>query len=219
MRFRGDAGQAMPLAIAVIVVAAILTIAFGAMARDVIDAARAQTAADAAALASIEGGESGAAAIAGRHGGRLLSWSRSGASVTVVVQVGDAVATARASGGAVGTVGDARVARDRATSLPTLVARESVEPRRHHGRTGRRRACVGERGRTVGERSRLRWQRERSRSAQATVDHGVQDADARAGHVVRAWCILDLGRTHLVGGRRAAARQLERLPTWGPAGS
>lgn len=219
MRFRGDTGQAMPLAIAVIVVAAILTIAFGSMAGDVIDAARAQTAADAAALASIEGGESGAAAIAGRHGGRLLSWSRSGAAVTVVVRIGDAIATARASGGALSTTADQGVARDRATSLPTLVARESVEPRRHHGRTRTGRARVDERGRTVVERPWLRRQRERSRSAQATVDHGVQGADARAGHVVRAWGVVDLGDTPVVGGRRGAARQPERIPTWGSAGS
>jgi len=89
----------MPLAAAIIVVAAVLTIAFGSMAGDVLDAARAQTAADAAALASIEGGRAAAGDLAARHGATVVSWSRRGAVVEVAVQVGEAVAVARATGG------------------------------------------------------------------------------------------------------------------------
>lgn len=89
----------MPLAAAVIVLAALVTMALGSMAGTVIDAARAQTAADAAALASIEGGRPSATAIAGRHGGVVLAWSRHGAVVTVSVRVGEAIAVARSTGG------------------------------------------------------------------------------------------------------------------------
>ncbi len=89
----------MPLAVAIIALVAMLTIAFGSMAGDVVDAARAQTAADAAALASIEGGPAAAGELAGRHGGTVVSWSRQGAVVEVTVQVGQAVARARATGG------------------------------------------------------------------------------------------------------------------------
>jgi len=99
MRFRGDGGQAMPLAMAVIVVAGLLTIAVGSMAADVVDAARAQTAADAAALASIDGGRAAASSLAGEHGGTVVAWSQQGTVITVSVRVGDAVAVARATGG------------------------------------------------------------------------------------------------------------------------
>ncbi len=99
MRFKGDGGQAMPLAIAAIVVAGLLTIAFGSMAGDVVDSARAQTAADAAALASIAGGRAAASNLAVDHGGSVVSWSQHGAVFTVSVRIGDAVAIARATGG------------------------------------------------------------------------------------------------------------------------
>ena len=103
MRIRDDTGQAVPLVAALLAVAASLTMAIGAFAGDVIDAARAQTAADAAALASLEGGRPAAVRLAARHGASLQSWSRhaghEGTSVTVTVRVGDAVRAARATGG------------------------------------------------------------------------------------------------------------------------
>ena len=68
LRIRGDSGQAVPLVAALVAVAASLTVAVGAFAGDIIDAARAQTAADAAALASLEGGRPAAARRAARHG-------------------------------------------------------------------------------------------------------------------------------------------------------
>lgn len=99
VRFQGDGGQAMPLAIAAVVVAGLLTIALGSMAGDVVDSARAQTAADAAALASIEGGRAAASDMAVENGGSVVSWSQQGAVFTVSVRIGDAVAVARATGG------------------------------------------------------------------------------------------------------------------------
>jgi len=103
LRIRGDTGQAVPLVAALVAVAASLTVAVGAFAGDIIDAARAQTAADAAALASLEGGRPAAARLAARHGAVVQAWSRHAdqarMSVTVSVRVGDAVRTARAIGG------------------------------------------------------------------------------------------------------------------------
>lgn len=63
------------------------------------DRARAQTAADAAALASLEGGRAAAVDLAARHGGSVVSWIRGPGAheVTVVVRLGDTTAAARAS--------------------------------------------------------------------------------------------------------------------------
>ena len=99
MRLRGDRGQATPFMAALLALAAVLTIALGSMAGTVIDAARAQTAADAAALASIEGGRGAASRLATAHGGVVVAWSQRGAEIVVTVRVGDAVAVARATGG------------------------------------------------------------------------------------------------------------------------
>ena len=65
----------------------------------VIDRGRAQTAADAAALASVDGGRRAAVDLAGLHGGTVVSWWRGPSTddVTVVVAVGGATATSRAT--------------------------------------------------------------------------------------------------------------------------
>ena len=97
---RNDSGQS---AVLVLVVAAALGAALLAALVDfggiIQDRARAQTAADAAALASLDGGSAAAAAYAHRHGGTVVSWVTGPGEheVTVVVRVGDSVATARAS--------------------------------------------------------------------------------------------------------------------------
>jgi Flp pilus assembly protein TadG len=95
---RDDRGQA---AILVLVVVAVLLVTISAavvaMGRTTIDRTRAQTAADAAALASLEGGATAAADLAARHGATVISWSSSGHEVTVTVRLGDSSATARAS--------------------------------------------------------------------------------------------------------------------------
>lgn len=65
----------------------------------VIDRGRAQHAADAAALGSLDGGRRAAAELARRNGAELVSWSAGPGpdEVTVVVRVGATVATARAT--------------------------------------------------------------------------------------------------------------------------
>ena len=62
-----------------------------------IDHARAQNAADAAALAGVTGGEAAASAIASANDATLVAWSRAGYEVTVTVQVGEQEASARAT--------------------------------------------------------------------------------------------------------------------------
>ena len=97
---RRDRGQA---ALLVVCVSAVLLVAVlvaaASMGRTVLDRQRAQTAADAAALAALEGGRDGAAEFAERHGGSLVSWRVGPTSddVTVVVRVGETTATARAT--------------------------------------------------------------------------------------------------------------------------
>ena len=76
-----------------------LAAALADVGRLALDRTRAQTAADAAALASLPTGPRLASVIAAEHGGVVVSWTRGPGSyeVTVVVRVGDATATARAS--------------------------------------------------------------------------------------------------------------------------
>ena len=98
-RWRFDGGQAVPLTAALVAVAAVLVLGIGHLAGDVVDAGRARAAADAAALAGVTGGPGAAATFAVRNGATLVRWRREGADVVVTVRVGDAVATARATGG------------------------------------------------------------------------------------------------------------------------
>jgi hypothetical protein len=88
-----------------VAVAAVLVLGTGVLAGDVVDAGRARSAADAAALAGVRGGRSAAARLAVANGGRLVSWEQDGDTVLVTVRVGDAVADARATAGA-GDPGD-----------------------------------------------------------------------------------------------------------------
>jgi hypothetical protein len=100
LRVRDDAGQAVPLAAALVAIAAVLVLAIGSLAGDVGDAGRARSAADAAALAGVEGGRAGSSALAAENGAALVAWRREGADVVVTVRVGRASATSRATGGA-----------------------------------------------------------------------------------------------------------------------
>ncbi len=99
-RYHGDEGQA---AVLLVTVAAALLVAvllgLGAMGRTALDHTRAQTAADAAALASLDGGHSSAVSLARRHGAAVVTWFRGPgpSEVTVTVRLGDTTATARAS--------------------------------------------------------------------------------------------------------------------------
>ena len=95
-----DRGQAAVLVItvsAVLLVAIVL--ALGSMGRTAVDRTRAHTAADAAALASLEGGRAAAVLLAHRHGASVVTWFRGPgpSEVTVTVRLGDTTATARAS--------------------------------------------------------------------------------------------------------------------------
>lgn len=93
--------------VAVVVVAALVAVGVARLGVVVLDRQRAQAAADAAALAGVDAGPSGAARLAGVNGARLVSFRRTGAPgggghtvvVTVVVAVGEVRATARASNG------------------------------------------------------------------------------------------------------------------------
>ena len=101
MRGGDERGQAVPLGLAVIVVALVVMVAIADLGGNVVDAGRARTAADAAALAGVEGGREGSARIAAGNGAALVSWSSrpdgDGTAVTVTVRVGRAKATAAAS--------------------------------------------------------------------------------------------------------------------------
>lgn len=102
-RLVDDHGQAVPLAAALVAVAAVLVLAIGTLAGEVGDAGRARSAADAAALAGVEAGRAGSAALAAANGATLVSWRRDGRDVEVTVRVGRATARARATGGPVAT--------------------------------------------------------------------------------------------------------------------
>ena len=98
-RGRGSSGQALPFGLAIAGLAAVLTVAVGSLAGDVVDAARARTAADAAALTGVTAGRDGSSRLAAANGATIVAWSRAGSEVTVTVRVGGARATARASNG------------------------------------------------------------------------------------------------------------------------
>jgi hypothetical protein len=102
---RSERGQAAPFAAAAAALAVVLTLAIARLAGDLVDAARARTAADAAALAAVHGGRAAADSLAAEHDGSVVGWSRQGRDVIVTVRVGHAVATARATGG--GDISDA----------------------------------------------------------------------------------------------------------------
>lgn len=98
-RGTGEHGQAVPLALLVVALTLVLTMAVARLAGDVAAAGRARTAADAAALAGATDGRAGAARLAAANGAELVGWRVDGETVTVVVIVGDARATARATTG------------------------------------------------------------------------------------------------------------------------
>lgn len=94
---RGDAGQALPWMLLVVMLGFGLVLVAARLAPVLDDSARARTAADAAALAGAAAGEESARSIAAANGGELLEYERSGLDVTVVVRVGAVRARARAT--------------------------------------------------------------------------------------------------------------------------
>lgn len=100
VRRRRDDGQAAVLVVTVATVLLVaIILALGDMGRTAVDRSRAQTAADAAALASLDGGHASAESLAQRHGASVVTWSQGPgpSEVTVTVRLGDTTATARAS--------------------------------------------------------------------------------------------------------------------------
>lgn len=97
----GDAGQATGLILISIALIVTIAMAISAVATRLTQRSRAQNAADAAALAGVEGGRGSASMVAGRNGAALVSFEnhrgRSGVVVTVEVSVGGEHAIARAS--------------------------------------------------------------------------------------------------------------------------
>ncbi len=98
---RDRRGQAVPLVLVAVVMAVLLTVAMGSLGRLAVEASRARTAADAAALAGVEGGQPAAARLAAAHDATLTSYTAAGPPdalvVTVTVRYGRATATASAS--------------------------------------------------------------------------------------------------------------------------
>ena len=95
---RSDDGQATVLLLAVVVLAMVVIVAIGRFGAGVVDAARARTAADAAALAGAAHGRAAAAALASRNGGELESFVEApDGAVLVTVRVHRVTARARAT--------------------------------------------------------------------------------------------------------------------------
>jgi hypothetical protein len=93
---RGERGQVLPLIALIMVVAGLAVVAIGKMGGAAVDRAQAATAADAAALAGAAEGKDAARALAEANGGRLAGYEEVGDDARVRVEVGDAVAPARA---------------------------------------------------------------------------------------------------------------------------
>jgi hypothetical protein len=94
-----DRGQAVPAVIGVVAVLAAVAVGVARFGTGVSDAARARTAADAAALAGVDGGAANAAELAAANGGTLVSFRQEGDDVVVSVVVGHTHAEARATDG------------------------------------------------------------------------------------------------------------------------
>jgi hypothetical protein len=95
----GDRGQAVLLVLVPLAVAGLLSVGVLRLGAVLVDAAKAQTAADAAALAATLGGEPAAALAALRNGGELRSLRFVDGQVLVTVTVHGITRAARAAGG------------------------------------------------------------------------------------------------------------------------
>lgn len=95
-RAEPDRGQATLLVLAVASLVVVLMVAVGRFGATITTIEQAQVAADAAALAAVEGGPSAAARLASANGARLVSVRRVGVGVVVVVEIDGRRASARA---------------------------------------------------------------------------------------------------------------------------
>lgn len=98
VNLEADRGQVVPLMVLAIMVLGALLVLAVRHNELLNDRARAQTAADAAALAGAAEGPDRARQLAAANGAEMLSWRAEGEGVEVVVRVGNAQATARAVG-------------------------------------------------------------------------------------------------------------------------
>lgn len=92
----GEGGQATPLLAAALVLAAVLALTLARHGGNVVDAATARTAADAAALAGAAEGRRAAEQLAGANGATLELFRSEGRDVVVTVRRGRVRVTARA---------------------------------------------------------------------------------------------------------------------------
>lgn len=69
-----DRGQAIPVLLVITALTAACAVGVARVGARAVDGVRAQTAADAAALAGVDHGRPAAAALAARNGARLVSW-------------------------------------------------------------------------------------------------------------------------------------------------
>lgn len=92
-----DRGSAAIVVMGVVALVAVVVMAIGRLGQVLDDAARAQTAADAAALAAVHGGRPQADELAASNGAIVTRFEQLGHDVVVEVRVGSATATARAS--------------------------------------------------------------------------------------------------------------------------
>lgn len=89
-------GQAVPVMVVVLLLAAVVVLAITRLGIAADDAAKARTAADAAALAGAAEGFAAATELAEANGATLLDYNAFGNQVEVRVEVGSSVAIARA---------------------------------------------------------------------------------------------------------------------------
>ena len=93
---RSEQGQAVPMMVLVLAVAAVVVVTIARLGTAADEAAQARTAADAAALAGAAQGSAAATELAEANGATLLDYAAFGNQVEVRVQAGSAVAVARA---------------------------------------------------------------------------------------------------------------------------
>ena len=95
-RGRDDRGQALPLVLVALLLAAGVMLAVGGLAERAVADARARAAADAAALAGAAEGEAAARSVAEDNGAAVVAWAEAGAQVRVEVAVAGRHAVAAA---------------------------------------------------------------------------------------------------------------------------
>jgi hypothetical protein len=127
-RDRSQAGQALGLVLCAVAFIALLAVGVSKLGLRLVEEARAQTAADAAALAGVDGGFVAARRAAAANGATVVSWVQSPDVFTVTVQFGGSKATARASRQPSDPVNDLARAPAQASEPSTLAFRGQQQP-------------------------------------------------------------------------------------------